>query len=712
MSQNPPIAAQKQNLIEQHGIQRNDPYSWLKAENWQEVMQDPSVLDPEIREYLEAENAYTNEFMTDTEAAQELLVGELRGRIKEDDASVPVKDGPYLYVSRYETGAQYPVFLRHKLSKDYASEQEDLDQYPAQTEVILDGNVEAEGSSYFALAAVSHSPNHKLLGIAVDKNGSEYYDLEIRDLAKKKVVDVLTQISGDFEWCADNKSIVYTTLDDSHRPSKVYLHKFGDERDTDELLYEETDPGFFIGLSKSESGKFLFINSHQHDTSEIYVLSSQSPTPPTSPVRKRETGIEYELHHHDDTFLIWTNVENAENFKIMTASVNSVLESRTEGTWKDLIGASSTNTIVDISVYKDFMVRLERVRALPQLVITRFEDGQEHRISFEEEAFSLGLSGSYEYDTDQIRFSYSSPTSPSRVYDYNMATRERTLRKEQVIPSGHDNTAYVTKRFFAKSHDGLEIPITLLQKSGSASAKPQPVLLYAYGSYGSSTPASFSSSILSLVDRGFTYAIAHVRGGAEMGQAWYKGGRGHDKPNTFHDFISVAENLIDRGYASKGEISIHGGSAGGMLVGAVVNMRPDLFKTVIAQVPFVDVLTTMSDTSLPLTPIEWPEWGNPIASQKAYERIQSYSPIDQVSDQEYPAIFAIAGLTDPRVTYWEPAKWVATLRDKNTSQNPILLKTNMESGHGGASGRFDRLKETALIYAFLLKFYGLSAEIV
>ena len=465
-------------------------------------------------------------------------------------------------------------------------------------------------------------------------------------------------------------------------------------------MFEEKDPGFFAGVSKTESERFILIGAGDHQTSEAYFLSDKDAEPQL--IAARSVGVEYSATDCGDKWLILTNRGDAEDFKLVEAPLGNPSPEN----WKDFVPHKQGHLISAIQVFKNFFVRLERVKGLPRIVVHELSNGAEHEIAFEEQCYGLGMGGGYEFDTTEMRFSYSSPTTPSQVYDYNMADRSRVLKKEQEIPSGHDPLDYVTERVFAKASDGRQVPITLLYKAGTKLDGSAPLLLYGYGSYGLSMPASFSTTRLSLVDRGVIYAVAHIRGGMEMGYHWYREGKTINKLNTFTDFIRCAEHLIDAGYSHKGGIAAFGGSAGGMLVGAVANMRPDLFKAIVAQVPFVDVLTTMCDESLPLTPMEWPEWGNPLVDQETYDRIASYSPIDNVEAKDYPHIMVTAGLTDPRVTYWEPAKWVAKLRELKTDNNLLLLKTNMDSGHGGASGRFDSLKESALIYAFLLKVFS------
>ncbi len=683
----PPIAQKKATKSTHHGIEIWDDYAWIRDDNWQQVMRDPSVLDPEIRAYLEAENAYTEAAMKDTETLQEALFAEMRGRIKEDDSSVPSPDGPYAYAVRYVEGAQHPMLIRS--DRDGQNET-----------TLLDANQLAEGKAYFKLGGVEHSSDHRLLAWASDDKGSEYYTVRIRDLdTGEDLADELPETAGGAVFAADGKTLFYTWLDENHRPCKVFRHTIGTPRENDVLVYEEADPGFFVGVGKTQSGAYILIACHDHQTSEVRVISSNSPTETPRLIAERLVEQEYSLDHCGDRFLILTNADGAEDYKIVSAPT----ENAGRENWTDVVPHKPGRLILSHTCYDGHMVRLEREDGLPRIVIRRMADNIEHSISFDEEAYALGLSGGYEYDTTTIRFSYSSMTTPSRVFDYDMETRDRVLKKEQEVPSGHSADDYVTRRIMAPAQDGEQVPVTLLYRKETELDGTAPCLLYGYGSYGMTIPAGFNTNCLSLVDRGFVYAIAHIRGGKDKGFRWYKEGRREKKENTFKDFIAAAEHIVSERISYAGGLIAHGGSAGGMLMGAVANMAPDQFAGIIAEVPFVDVLNTMLDDTLPLTPPEWPEWGNPISDKEAFETISGYSPYDNVAAQNYPAILAIGGLTDPRVTYWEPAKWVARLRATKTGDNLLVLKTNMDAGHGGASGRFDRLEEVAFNYAFALK---------
>ncbi len=686
----PPRAEARPETLVTHGISRQDDYGWLRADDWQEVMRDPSVLDADIRAYLEAENAFQESQMATTKELQETLFGEMRGRIKEDDSSVPSPDGPYAYGLKYETGGQQPIFFR--TLRDGGKET-----------ILLHGDKEAEGKAYFKIGAASQSPDHKLLAWAYDDKGSEYYSMQLRDIESGKDLDYrIEDTGGGGVFCADSKFVFYIRLDDNHRPSKLFRHEIGSDPAKDVLVYEEKDSGFFMGVGKTQSGDTIVIDIHDHETSEVWMIPANSPETPPVLIAPRDTGVEYSVDDHGDTLYILTNLGDAEDFKIVTAP------KATPGRefWTDLVPHKPGCLVLSHCVYKTFMTRLEREDGLPRIVVRRLTDNIEHSIAFDEEAYSLGAGGGYEFDTTTIRFTYSSMTTPSQTFDYNVETRERVLRKEQEVPSGHTASDYVTRRLMAPAADGETVPVSILYRKDTILDGSAPLLLYGYGSYGISIPASFNTNCLSLVDRGFVYAIAHMRGGKEKGFRWYKDGRREKKKNTFTDFIAAADHLVAEKFSSHDRIIAHGGSAGGMLMGAVANLAPEKFGGIIAEVPFVDVLATMLDDTLPLTPPEWPEWGNPITDKAAYEYIASYSPYDNVAAKDYPAILAVAGLTDPRVTYWEPAKWVAKLRAVKTDNRLLMLKTNMEAGHGGASGRFDRLKEVALVQAFALMVAG------
>jgi oligopeptidase B len=687
----PPRAEKRQHADTRHGVTREDDYAWLKAENWQTVMQDPSVLAQDIRHYLEAENAYTERVMAPTKELQDKLFAEMKGRIKEDDSSVPAPDGPYAYYSSYVTGAEHPRYCRK--TRDLSGPEQ----------ILIDGTVEAGEKPFFDFGGFSISPDHKLLAWSSDDKGSEFFRIRIRDLATgKDLIDAIDNTAGGANWAADGKSFLYTQQDEHHRPLKVFRHGLGTEASADQLVYEEKDTGFFASVGKTQSDRFFVIDTHDHETSEAWLIDTATPDAPPRLIAPRQTGVEYDVEHWEDQLVIRTNADDAEDFKIVTAPIDAPAREN----WRDLIPYRPGCLVLGFIALKSWLVRLERENGLPRIVVREMKTDAEHEIAFAEEAYALGFGQMLEYDTDILRFSYSSMTTPAEIYDYDMRSRTRVLRKRQEVPSGHDPKQYVTRRIQAPAHDGETVPVTLLYRKETPIDGSAPLWLYGYGSYGITIPASFNTNILSLVDRGFIYAIAHIRGGQDKGYRWYTEGKREKKENTFRDFISAARHLIAAGYTGQSEIVAQGGSAGGMLMGAVANMAPELFRAIIAEVPFVDVLTTMLDDTLPLTPPEWTEWGNPITSKAFYDILAAYSPYDNVAAKDYPNILAVGGLTDPRVTYWEPAKWVARLRDRKTDQNLLLLKTQMEAGHGGAPGRFDRLKEVALIYAFGLMMSG------
>ena len=688
-----PIAARRPSVARWHGGDLVDDYAWLKADNWQDVMRDPAVLDPEIRAYLETENTYCEAQLSDTRALQEALFTEMKGRLKEDDSTVPAPDGPFAYSSSFIAGGQYPLVCRRPRAGGPET-------------VLLDGNVEAAGKSYWDIGGAQHSPDHRLLAYSSDDRGSELYTIRIRDLATgTDLADCIPDTRGSFVWANDSKTLFYVRLDEHHRPLMVYRHTVGTPVEDDVVVYEEKDIGYYVALSGTQSSKYIVIDAHTHQTSELYLIDADAPFQAPRIVEPRKFGHEYDVEHHEDRLIITTNSEGAEDFRICEVPVAEPGMAN----WRELIPHRPGCLILDTVLYRDHMLRLERENGLPRIVVRRLADGIEHGIAFPEEAYALGVSSGYEFDTTTVRFIYSSMTTPAETYDYDLETRDRTLRKRQEVPSGHNPADYVTRRLYASAPDGETVPVSILYRRDTPLDGSAPVFLYGYGAYGISIPASFSTTRLSLVDRGFIYAIAHIRGGKDKGYRWYTNGKLAKKVNTFTDFIAAGEFLVAQGLTKRGRIVANGGSAGGMLMGVVANMAPDLFLGIIADVPFVDVLNTMLDKDLPLTPPEWPEWGNPIESKEDFDTIRRYSPYDNVEAKRYPHIFAYGGLTDPRVTYWEPAKWIARLRERSTGDNLILLKINMAAGHGGASGRYEQLREIAADYAFSLKIAGKAA---
>jgi oligopeptidase B len=689
-----PVAPRRSHSFTTHGITVVDDYAWLKDPDWQEVLRDPSILDPDIRTYLEAENDYTDSLLGHTDGLQKTLVAEMRGRIKEDDSSVPSPDGPFAYMRKFREGGQHELFGRSPRDG-------------GEIQIVLDGDQLAADEEYFKFGGARHSPDHKLEAWSADIKGSEYFSVRVRDWASgTDRDDLVEETDGSVVWTLDSRAFFYVKLDDNHRPLQVWHHRLGTLQAEDVLVYEEQDPGWFTHIHESTSGRFGVIAGGDHETSEQHLIDLADPDAKPRLVAARQPGVQYSIADRGDELFILTNDAGAIDFKIVTAP----LKTPERANWRDLIPYREGVYIIDIDLYSGHLVRLERANALPAIIIRDLASKEEHAIAFDEAAYSLDTMGSYEFDSTNLRFSYSSMTTPSEVYDYDMKSRARTLRKRQEIPSGHKPSDYVTTRIMATSHDGAQVPVSILHRKDLVRDGEAPLLLYGYGSYGMAMPASFSANRLSLVDRGFVYAIAHIRGGSDKGWGWYLDGKRAKKTNSFDDFAACGRALIEAKYTAAKNIVGHGGSAGGMLMGAVANRAGELFAGIVAEVPFVDVLNTMLDDTLPLTPPEWPEWGNPIDSATDFQTILSYSPYDNLVAKDYPAVLAMGGLTDPRVTYWEPAKWIARLRATMTSGGPVLLRTNMGAGHGGASGRFNRLDEVAIGYAFALWAVGLAGK--
>jgi oligopeptidase B len=678
----PPVAHKHPERLEQLGRVRVDDYAWMKDQNWQQVLRDPKVLRADIREHLQAENAYTKRMLAATEPLQAQMFSEMKGRIKEDDASVPAPDGPWEYYARYAIGAQHPIHARRPRGSGDGEQ------------VLLDEDALSKGKAYFQVGSASHSPDHALYAWAADEQGSEYYAIRVKDLATgEELGPPIESAYGDFTFSPDSRWIFWIWRDENARPSKVFRRPARGGGDV--LVYEEPDEGMFLGVGTAADDSHILIHVGNQETTELWLIPAAEPTAAPVVAEPRRVGVKYELEHWTDRWVIRTNDDDAVDFKLCVSEAATPSRS----TWRDWVPHEPGRYIVGFAAYAGHLVRAERVDALDRLVVTA-RDGGSHVIAFDEEAYALHLETGFEYRTRTTRFVYESPTTPRQWFDYDLETRQRTLRKTQEIPSGHDPSRYVARRLYAAAADGEQVPITVLMLRDTPLDGSAPLLLYGYGSYGHAMEPNFSIRNFSLVDRGWIWATAHIRGGSDKGWGWFMAGRRETKTNTFTDFITCAEHLVANRYAAKGRIAAYGGSAGGMLMGAVANMRPDLWGAIIAAVPFVDVLNTMSDTTLPLTPPEWPEWGNPLEDAQAYDRIAGYSPYDQVTDKAYPPILATGGLSDPRVTYWEPAKWIARLREHQTGEAPLLLKINMEAGHGGASGRFDFLKEIALDYAF------------
>ncbi|NNE57103.1 MAG: S9 family peptidase [Hellea sp.] len=686
----PPIAPKMPETFTQLGRSRVDEYAWMKDEDWQTVMREPATLRADIRSHLEAENLYTQTVLEPLGPLKDEIFEEMKGRLEAEDSSVPAPDGDYAYYHRYRKGDQHGVFARKSITNG------DIDT-GGEESIILDADLLAKDhKGFFNLGAVAQSRDHNRLAYSMDTKGSENFEIFIKDLLSGKAQSTdITTSTGGVVWAADNQTIFWVERDDNQRPYAVFSRNI-DRSDAPRLVYKEEDPGFFVSVSESDSRAFIEISAHNHTTSEIWLIPASAPHNDAKCFAPRENGREYSLHEQGGYFYILTNADGAVDFQIMRRKIDA----EADAAWESYIPYKPGTLILGLEAFEDHLVYLVRENALPRIVIVNMESGEPHDIDFDEAAFGLGLKGDQPYESRYMRFVYSSPTTPAQIFDYHMDSRERILRKTQKVPSGHKPEDYKTERLMIKARDGETIPVTLLYKSDLDISKKAPCLLYGYGSYGITISAGFRTGILSLVDRGFIYAFAHIRGGMAKGYRWYLDGKLEKKPNTFNDYVDVGRGLCDLGYTEEGRLVAHGGSAGGLLVGAALNQDPKLFGAVIAAVPFVDVLNTMSDTSLPLTPPEWPEWGNPLEDERAYDLIKSYSPYDNIVDAAYPPLFITGGLTDPRVTYWEPAKWAARLRDHQTGDEPILLKINMEAGHQGESGRYDSLKETALEYAF------------
>ncbi len=681
MTDRAPSAPQRKQEITTHGDVRIDPWSWLR-----------DIDDPETMEYLKAENAHTDAVLKPESALQDALSEEMRARIKEDDSTVPQKDGDYFYYTRFEEGKQYPIFCRKHLSLD------------APEEVILDVNELAKDLDYCRVGSLENSPDHSMLAYSMDSDGSEIYTIYIKDLESGELLP--ESIPGSYyslEWANDNKTIFYDVLDENHRPVKVLKHRLGYDPSSDEVVYREMDPRFFVGVIKSSSKRFIYVAASGNNMAEWRFMEADNPGTALTLIEPRREGFEYDVADYGDRFLIRNNGDGARDFKVSETPVTTPAEFN----WQDLVPHQLGRPIEGITVVREYMILSLRDSGLPQIRIIEHDTGDSSDVTFDEEDYAVGVIDGREWDTSTLRFSYTSLTTPSTVYDYDIKTGERELRKQTEVLGGFSSDRYESKRIFAAAEDGTQVPISMLYAKGTPLDGSSPLYLYGYGSYGIVVDSNFSSARLSLVDRGFIFAVAHVRGGMDLGWDWYEDGKLLSKQNTFTDFVACAEHLINQSYVEKGRIIASGGSAGGMLMGAVVNLRPDLFNAVVADVPFVDVLNTMLDDSLPLTTMEYNEWGNP-QEKRYYDYIKSYSPYDNVKRQDYPHMLITGGISDPRVTYWEPAKWAARLRDLKTDDNLLLLKIHMESGHAGASGRFDRLKELALEYAFALKVFGLT----
>lgn len=676
----PPIAAQQSQVLSLHGDDRVDPYFWLRHRD-----------DLNTIAYLNAENDYTEAMMSHTEALQTSLYDEMLARIQETDLSVPYRKGDYYYYSRTEIGKAYPIYCRKA---------GDLD---APEELLLDQNALAEGYDFFDLGLLAVSPNHQILAYSVDTSGSERYTLLFLNLTTGQLYpEKILETGYGFAWGNDNQTVFYTLVDEANRPFKLLRHQLGSAVSDDELVYHEADDSYYLSVGKTRSDAYILLELQSKITSEVHYLDANQPEGKFQVIQPRSSGIEYQVEHHSDSFYIVTNDE-ALNFKLMQTPVTAPAKDK----WRLVIPHRDAVLLEGVSAFAKHLVIYEREAGLPTIRVRQFANGEEHYIDFPDPTYDVDEGSNPEFDTDTLRFNYASLVTPRSVFDYNLETQARELKKETPVLGGYDRTQYASERLMATATDGTQVPISIVYKKGMAKDGKNPLLLTGYGSYGFSYPATFSSTRLSLLERGVVVAIAHIRGGSEMGRQWYEDGKFLNKKNTFTDFIACGEHLIAQGWTAAEHLAILGGSAGGLLMGVVMNLRPNLCKAVVAHVPFVDVVTTILDDHLPLSVIEREEWGDP-NDRTFYDYMKSYSPYDNVEAKAYPNVLITAGLNDSRVAYWEPAKWTAKLRSLKTDDNRLLLKTNMGAGHGGASGRYDSLRETAFEYAFLFDQWGLA----
>jgi oligopeptidase B len=675
----PPVAEKHPQTLVLQGDERVDNYFWMRDRD-----------NPKVLSYLEAENDYTSTMMQHTEAMQTKLYEEILARIKETDLSVPYRKDDYYYYSRTEEGLAYPIYCRKKGNLD------------APEQVLLDQNELAKDHDFFSLGVFQVSPNHQILAYSVDTSGAEQYTLSFLDLNTHQLYsESIPETYFSFAWCNDNKTVFYTKIDAANRPFQLFRHTLGGAIASDVMIYEEPDDAYHLYVGKTRSQAYILMHLGSNITSEVHYLDANNPTDNFNLIHPRSSGIEYDIDHRGDRFYIVTNDE-AVNFKLMQTPVAAPSKEN----WQTVIPHREDVMLSGVSVFANHLVIYERKNGLPIARVQNLSTSEENYITFPEPTYTISEGSNPEFNTTTLRFHYTSLIAPPSVFDYDMETNERELKKETEVLGGYDRTQYKSEWIMATAKDGTQVPISIVYKQGIKKDGKNPLFLTGYGSYGASYPVAFSSSRLSLLDRGVVFAIAHIRGGTEMGRKWYEDGKFLKKKNTFTDFIACAEFLIEQKWTSSDRLAISGGSAGGLLMGAVMNMRPDLFKVVVADVPFVDVLTTILDTSLPLSAIEWEEWGNP--NEKVYyDYIKSYSPYDNVEAKDYPDTLITAGLNDSRVKYWEPAKWTAKLRELKTDNNILLLKTNMGAGHGGASGRYESLKELAFDYAFVLDRLGL-----
>jgi oligopeptidase B len=689
----PPVAEKRPHSYTVHGITVEDPYDWLYDKSY------PTIDDEDVLNHVKAENAYFEAKMAAQAPFTEALFTEMRARIKEDDSTVPQKDGDYIYWSEFEEGAQYRKHWRKPAAG-------------GEPQLLIDENELAKGLEYFRLGAASISQNGRYLAYSTDTNGSERYTARIKDLASGELLpDVLENLRGDLVWVANDTALVYGPSTEEWRTLEARLHVIGTPNEQDVTLYKEEDQSFGVGTGLTAQEDWLIIATGDNETSEVRLVPAANPTAAPILVKARQKGVEYSVDVRDGEVWVWTNDDHI-NFRLAKAKLE------TPGDWQTVIAGSDDFYLTGFDLFKDFFVTEGRLNGLDQIELRQYADPAKITpITFPEASYTAGLSNNPEYDMSKLRLAYQSMVTPSTVYDYDVKTAKLETLKTQEIPSGYDPSLYVSERLTVQARDGTMVPVSIMMRKDRAELLkqagiegPGPLHLYAYGAYGYAVPPGFSTTRLSLVDRGFAYAIAHIRGGDDLGRRWYLQGKLFERMNTFSDFVDVGRGLIARGYTAEGKVTASGGSAGGELMGAIINQDPAQYGAIVAHVPFVDVVGTMLNEKLPLTPGEWQEWGNPITDKAAFAYMLAYSPYDQVTAKAYPPMLVTAGLNDPRVTYWEPAKWVAKLRELKTDDNLLLMKTNMGAGHGGQSGRWNSLKETAEEYAFILWQMGMAPK--
>ena len=674
-----------------HGDTRVDPYSWLRHRD----------DDPDVIAYLEAENAYTDAMTAATKPLQNRLFDEIRSRVQETDLSVPSRKGAWWYYARTEEGQSYGISCRRAaVGADRAYDDSATEQ------VLLDQNIEAEGHDYFGVGVFGVSPDHQLLAWAADTNGSEKYQLKFRDLGAGKDLEgeVIDDVYYGSAWAADNRTFFYVRPDDAMRPYQLWRHVLGSPASADVLIYEEPDERFFLSVGNTRDDRWIFLHLGSKVTDEWLVLPADQPEGSFRVIEPRQQGVEYGIESHGDRFFVVTNADGAENFKLMVVAAASPGRAN----WTEVIPHRPDTKLSGVDAFRDHLVIYERADGLQRISVRAVDGDEAWEIDQPEDVGTATGAGNPEFDTTVIRYSYQSMITPPSVFDYDLVSRDRTLLKQQPVLGGYDATEYVTERVWATAADGVQVPISVAYRKGLVKDGTPPALLYGYGSYEASMDPWFSSIRLSLLDRGFVYAIAHIRGGGEMGRGWYLDGKLLNKRNTFDDFVACAEHLVAEGWTAADRIAARGGSAGGLLMGAVANAAPDRFGAVIAEVPFVDALNTILDPTLPLTVMEWEEWGNPVESAEVYRYMKGYGPYENVAAKDYPAMLVTAGLNDPRVSYWEPAKWVARMRKLRTDGNTLLLKTEMGAGHGGPSGRYDSWRDEAFVLAFVLDTFAVG----